>query len=235
MAYLPSTHKIYAMSSYGGVLEVRAFDGFSHGVEGDWPIVATTNTPSERIRGGLCYDPVSGKLLLYGGCNSAASEWYDDTYLFDGTNFELQAVTVQPPPRMDHVLAPCNSQGTPALVGGDWYEDVGDGPVRRSTAGVWIWTGSDWLEIVSNTEILSAGDGTAEEQSLARWKAVGFYDSVAGGMVMNGGENFTTASLSDTWLFTYEPWQNGEDDPDGEGFNELTETDGGALVELYST
>src|SRR5215467_7602996 len=68
----------------------------------NWMQLSTSNAPSGRASAAMAYDPVSNKIVLFGGFG--LSGYLNDTWTFDGTTWtKVQTSTapvVRPPPAM---------------------------------------------------------------------------------------------------------------------------------------
>ena len=52
-----------------------------------------------RRDGGIAYDPIQGKVLMYGGLQSGPTLTLNDTWTFDGGTWTQLAPATTPPPR----------------------------------------------------------------------------------------------------------------------------------------
>ena len=66
-------------------------------VAANWKNLAPANAPSPRLAPMMAYDPVSQKIILFGGLSSTA--YMNDTWTFDGTNWTQLNLGVAPPGR----------------------------------------------------------------------------------------------------------------------------------------
>src|ERR1700691_825334 len=69
----------------------------------NWTPLRPLTFPPARCDGGMVYDPVLGKVVLFGGQtiviggNDIEYGELSDTWLWDGANFTLQTPTTSPP------------------------------------------------------------------------------------------------------------------------------------------
>src|SRR5258705_8877448 len=63
----------------------------------DWVELSPNNPPPARSYLAMTYDPVSGKIIAFGG--SDATGYLNDTWSFDGTTWAQSATPSAPPAR----------------------------------------------------------------------------------------------------------------------------------------
>lgn len=63
----------------------------------NWVEVSTVHHPSARAAAAVAYDPVSQKIVLFGGFGR--SSYFRDTWVFDGTDWKKLAMRNRPPAR----------------------------------------------------------------------------------------------------------------------------------------
>ena len=107
----------------------------------NWVYIPTAHFPPPRVHGVLGYDPVSQRLILFGGADIGG--WYNDTWTFDGTDWSQLSPATSPPARDRAVMALDSVTGRLIMYGG------------QSNAGVfndtWTWTGSNWQQLSPTT------------------------------------------------------------------------------------
>ncbi len=89
-----------------------------------WVQLTPVHNPQRRGAPAMAYDPVSQKIVMFGGYGRAS--YYGDTWTFDGTDWKKQRVTVAPSPRAAAGMAFDVTLQKLVLFGG-W-----NGPVYRS-------------------------------------------------------------------------------------------------------
>lgn len=102
-----------------------------------WRRTAPSQSPPVRNGGSLCWSAVDQGVLLFGGVDGTNTE-YADTWLWDGTNWQLRAPAHAPSPR--HLAQVYEDPtGGVLLLGG----------VAGNTTPTdqWRWNGSDWLSM----------------------------------------------------------------------------------------
>src|ERR1700704_997407 len=68
-----------------------------------WVQIFPTNSPSARQGPMVAYDPVSRKVVLFGGLDS--STYLNDTWTFDGVTWTHETTAVAPPGRVVGAMA----------------------------------------------------------------------------------------------------------------------------------
>jgi hypothetical protein len=110
----------------GGTPETWTWDGSR------WTQHKPATSPPARAVGSMGWDPVSKRMLLFGGRRDDTGV-RDDTWLWDGSNWTEQHPAVAPSPRLGAAIA--SGQRLVLYGGGDLLSDT------------WIWTGSTWKQM----------------------------------------------------------------------------------------
>ncbi|MBV9103016.1 MAG: hypothetical protein JO060_05450 [Candidatus Eremiobacteraeota bacterium] len=97
-----------------------------------WMKITTRDRPSRRAAFAMAYDPVSKKVVLFGGYSG--SSYLADTWTFDGASWQLQHPSTSPAGRSASSMAFDKRTKKLVLFGG--YDGVSD---RSDT---WLWDGS---------------------------------------------------------------------------------------------
>jgi hypothetical protein len=103
-----------------------------------WVKITPAQSPSARAGFAMAYDPVSRKIVLFGGSN--ATNYFGDTWTFDGTTWTREITQVSPSPRASAMLAYDVPTRKLVLFGGFNDPDfLGD---------TWLWDGatSTWTQ-----------------------------------------------------------------------------------------
>ena len=101
-----------------------------------WKRIPTPSSPSARAAHAMAYDPVSQKVVLFGGFE--AQDYSDETWTFDGSTWTKESPSISPPARAAGVMAFDTVTRTLVLFGGyDGSNYLGD---------TWVWDGatSQW-------------------------------------------------------------------------------------------
>jgi hypothetical protein len=145
--------------------------------------VAPPPTPARRS-GGLVYDTVRKKLLLFGGEAPVGSQWgeLNDTWEYDGTDWVQQQPPSSPPARSIFGMSFDAARGR-AVVFGGWTTGTGD------YQDTWEWDGATWTQIAA-----SGGPGQIESPAM-------IYDAARGSTLLVGGY-----MNSGTWKWNGTGW-----------------------------
>ena len=104
----------------------------------DWIELSPKESPPARSYLAMTYDPVSGKILAFGGFDGTS--YFDDTWSFDGTSWAQISTQSAPPVRAAAEMTYDSVIQKVVLFGGyDGTNYLGD---------TWLWDGStlEWME-----------------------------------------------------------------------------------------
>ncbi|HYM77144.1 MAG TPA: kelch repeat-containing protein [Candidatus Dormibacteraeota bacterium] len=154
-----------------------------------WQRLTTTTAPSARMSPAMAYDPVSQRLVLFGG--AGLTQNLNDTWTFDGTTWTEMVTPVAPPVRNGASMAYDGATHKLVMFGGfDVNHYLGD---------TWLWDGatSTWTEAQMTSPPPHATG------------AMLFTDPLSGKAMMFGGYNsFTVIPVySTTWRWTGTSWK----------------------------
>jgi hypothetical protein len=154
-----------------------------------WEKLSTATSPAARLYPAMAYDPVSQKIVLFGGLGNSGN--LNDTWTFDGTNWTQVSTSVAPPVRNGATMAFDSRTRTLVMFGGF--------DVDQFLNDTWIWDGatSTWTEaVISNPPPKATG-------------AMLFSDPVSGRAMMFGGynANYPVPVLNGTWRWNGSYWQ----------------------------
>lgn len=105
-----------------------------------WHRTAPAHRPAARTEHAIAYDPERGVTVLFGGVNyltSGGEELFNDTWEWNGTDWNLVNPPVSPPERSDHKM---------------FYDDLSHRIVIYGGMGLfdaWAWDGSVWTKLDS--------------------------------------------------------------------------------------
>ena len=108
----------------------------------DWIQLSPNESPPARSYLAMTYDPVSGKIIMFGGAN--ATSYFNDTWTFDGTSWAQIAAQSAPPARVAAEMTYDSVTQKVVLFGGyDGANYLGD---------TWLWDGStlQWTQATPN-------------------------------------------------------------------------------------
>ena len=181
----------------------------------------------------MSYDIATDRIVVFGGWNGQTNGYLNDTWEFDGSNWQQIATTVQPSPRTGPSMTYDAARSRSVLYGG-WLTS---GPNDET----WEYAGGTWTLIptatsppagqsaamvfnTSNSRVLMAGGRQQPEPSdMDTWEFDGadwtqiltpttpahrcchdaVYDSQAGCLVMLGGFLSPNQSHNETWRFAF--------------------------------
>jgi hypothetical protein len=104
----------------------------------DWIELSPNESPPARSYLAMTYDPVSGKIIAFGGTDGTS--YFDDTWSFDGTSWAQISTQSAPPVRAAAEMTYDSVTQKVVLFGGyDGTNYLGD---------TWLWDGStlEWME-----------------------------------------------------------------------------------------
>jgi hypothetical protein len=124
----------------------------------------------------LAFDPVTGRLVLFGGFAPLQGQVYGDTWAWDGSNWTELHPATSPSPRYLASMAADGALGHVVLFGGE-----GGG------GRTWAWDGSSWGTLTTTGPSARMGAAIA-------------YDTGARALALFGGTgNLRAEFLGDTW------------------------------------
>jgi hypothetical protein len=155
-----------------------------------WQKLKPATSPPARSYAAMAYDPVSQKVVLFGGYGSTD---LNDTWTFDGTTWSHVKTKVKPPVRAAATMAFDKRANKLVLFGGFAYA------TQQYLQDTWAWDGgtSTWSR-VKMTKSPPSGSG-----------AMLFTDPNTGRAMMFGGynANHQIPAYNVTWRFTGTGWQ----------------------------
>lgn len=149
-----------------------------------WSPRTTVASPTPRESHAMAWDPVSRRVLLFGGFDGRPAG-LGDTWCWDGVSWTELRPASSPSPRRLLAMASDSGRRRVVLFGG-----VGTGYVDRDT---WEWDGSDWIRHAH-----PAGPVWRYEHAMA-------YDAARRRTVMFGGSDGLRA-IDDTWEWDGSNW-----------------------------
>ena len=209
MEFDPAHGNVVLFGGYSKATNAPLADTWTwNGATSTWSKAATTpQAPAARYRALIAYDPQRKAIVLSGGGqNPDGSNGLSDTWVWDGSKWNLTGVYAAPPTRRDasFVYDPAALRGV--LFGGrsgaSGGTDLGDS---------WLWDGTAWSA------------DTALPAPSARARAHAVYDPAGARVLLFGGATESGQVLDDTWT-----WKNAAWTP--MGGTKPTARSGGSLV-----
>jgi hypothetical protein len=203
MAYDEATGNIVLFGGQNGTTymssnETWVWDG------ANWRQMHPEVSPPERFGHAMAYDPISRKIVLFGGYGDFGPA--NDTWTWDGATWTQAASPVSPLARSGHAMAADPVSGGVVLFGGISGEGV---PVWLSDT--WVWIGGEWHQkLVASPPAARFGHVLAYHPALRAVVMIGGY----------GGKDVTDATWNydfrnETWIWDGAEWaqQFPEDQP----------------------
>lgn len=154
-----------------------------------WKKLSPASSPSVRLYPAMAYDPVSQKLVLFGGLG--VNQNLNDTWTFDGTTWTKMPTSVAPPPRNGASMAYDRLTRKMVMFGGF--------DVNQYLSDTWLWDGatSTWTQAQMSSPPPAATG------------AMLFTDPISGKAMMFGGYNAFQVIPADstTWSWTGTSWK----------------------------
>jgi hypothetical protein len=158
----------------------------------NWTKLSPATSPSARAFATMAYDPVSKKIVLFGGF---AHSYLNDTWTFDGTTWTQQQTLVAPPARTASSMGFDKRIKKLVMFGGFDGKSTESGYLQDT----WLWNGatSTWTQAK-----MKSSPPRASGPML-------FTDPQSGEAMMFGGyDRFKKVpAFSATWRWTGKTWQ----------------------------
>lgn len=184
MALDPVTGQLILFGGTNGTIALNdtwTWDGTT------WNPLSPANSPSPRLDAAMDFDSATGQLILFGGFNTVPGTgvFYNDTWTWDGTNWNPLSPTTSPSPRVP-TMAFSPASGQLLIFGGSI-------PYGYSNE-TWSWDGNanTWTQLTS-----------ANSPSVREYNTLAF-DYATGQLILFGGlNNIGTGALNDTWSWGF--------------------------------
>ena len=145
---------------------------------------AVANSPLDRTDYQLAFDPVSARVLLFGGRQGLNSP--SDTWAWDGVTW-MQVATTGPSGRTSHRMATDDARGRVVLYGGRDFPN-------SNVPETWEWDGTSWSLVATSGPIPRTDHAMTFD--VARSRVV-----MHGGSAVSGGQ-----ALSGLWEWDGRAW-----------------------------
>lgn len=156
----------------------------------NWKRLGPAKSPSARIYPAMAYDPVSKKIVLFGGLGANAN--LNDTWTFDGVSWTQLNPKLSPPVRNGATMAFDGKSKKLVMFGGF--------DTNKYLEDTWLWDGatSNWIHAKMKYSPPSATG------------AMVFTDPISGNAMMFGGYNSfrVIPVFSTTWAWTGATWRH---------------------------
>jgi hypothetical protein len=158
--------------------------------EGDsaaWRQKHPVNIPlPQRTQHTMVYDAARAQIVLFGGRYAYGNNYFNDTWIWDGTNWIQKFPINSPPARSNHSMTYDVARAEVVLFGGwNGTSDLND---------TWIWDGTNWTQIIPVTSPPPRSGKMA-------------YDAARSQIVLFGGYPGNSGYLlGDTWVWDGTNW-----------------------------
>lgn len=153
----------------------------------NWTLRATTG-PSVREDARMVYDPVSEKVILFGGANYNSGVRFNDTWEWNGTAWTQRFPgSTLPPARGGHGMAYDRSRDRVVLFGGNLPNN------STNYADTWEYDGSNWTNVANGTPAKRYHPGLA-------------FDAARNVTMMVGGQTDLNQAYREAWAWDGSTW-----------------------------
>ena len=157
---------------------------------GVYTALTPASLPGARTRAAIAVDSILGTVVLYGGDGGGSQLALDETWLWNGTDWQLLQTTVSPGGLARHCMAFDVARQETVLFGGrqnSWNS-------TQAFGDTWVFDGTDWAM------------ATPLNSPPARLNAALAYHPALGGVMLHGGEDPQSGALGDSWWFDGLDW-----------------------------
>jgi hypothetical protein len=186
----PPARQFHGLAFDAGRNEFVMFGGFGAGfaaIRDTWVFDGTTwtqrspiNAPAARGGHRMAYDAARGQVVLFGGGASFGAASFNDTWVWNGTDWTRLTPPTSPTARFEPGMCYDAQRQQIVLFGG--------GISGGTSNETWVWSGSDWTRLLPAT--VPAG----------RSAPLFGYDPVRARVVMFGGGNVNGSALRNDTL-----------------------------------
>jgi hypothetical protein len=159
--------------------------------QGGWQPVDVEQQPPARMRGAIAYDSARQEAILFSGVyawTEDAGFYSNDTWQWDGENWQELSLAQQPPGRSEHAMAFDEKRQVIVLFGGRSNgEPFGD---------TWEWNGQEWRQMMPAVS-------PAPRCCHRLW-----YDTEQELIILYGGYGLESTFYNDNWAWDGENWSN---------------------------
>jgi ASPM-SPD-2-Hydin domain-containing protein/galactose oxidase-like protein len=150
-----------------------------------WTPECPATSPPARYAHDVAYDTARGQVVLFGGADPSTNATFNDTWVWDVTNWTQKFPATSPPPKTAHAMAYDAARGQVVLFGG-FTNGI-------PSADTWVWDGTNWTQKFPVTSPpISVFVGMT-------------YDAIRQQVVLFGGGLYPNV-LADTWVWDGVNW-----------------------------
>ncbi|HZN40541.1 MAG TPA: hypothetical protein VFD82_17180 [Planctomycetota bacterium] len=158
---------------------------------GTWTQLTPATRPSARARANIATNMITGEILLYGGDTGSAQFANDETWLWDGTNWQLQAPANTPGGLARHGMAFDLVRQVNVLFGGRRNSWI---PSQASDL-TWEYTAGNWVQVTVNQPPPALTD-----------MAMSYHPVLQQVMLFGGQRGGSQGASDETWIYEGTSW-----------------------------
>lgn len=121
----------------------------------NWTLETPASSPSPRRHASMAYDSTRDEIVLYGGETGGFATVYDDTWIWNGSNWTEQFPVDDPGPRCWQLMGDYPNRETVFFFGGVTGSPFG------THGDTWEWDGTNWAQLLPDDDDADAGDTLA--------------------------------------------------------------------------
>jgi len=131
---------------FGGASTSASVSGETWTWDGtDWTQQFPSHSPLPRYESAMAYDALRNETVLFGGFPAASANMlFNDTWVWDGTDWSERTTANRPPPTAAHAMTYDSNRGEILLIGGEAIEDLSQGDFYSDAT--WRWDGTTWFQ-----------------------------------------------------------------------------------------
>lgn len=183
MAYDPLNKRMILFGGFGGPGNWIFFDDTWEYAAGQWRQLTPTHHPPAREAAGMVYDAARQVMVLFGGGIEAGSLVFQDTWEWNGQNWNRRTdLPTSPPARWAFMMA-YDSDCQRAVI----YSGLKG--TTEQFIDTWTYDGKTWQQVLTH------------DQPIPRWDGGMVYDDRNQRLLMFGGQSWSgrLTFLNDTW------------------------------------
>lgn len=129
-----------------------------------WLPITTDNAPPRRFWHSMVFDSHRNRIVLFGGGDPDIGIRYNDTWEYDGTDWQQIATAHSPPQMLVRTMVYDGARNRTVLVGG--------AGISMSYNDTWEYDGTDWVQVITPTSPPLLGPHASMAYDAHRQRAV---------------------------------------------------------------